>query len=126
AMMFLKSRAPLVKQQTQTINALRSHLAELGIIAGAGRTKVEALVAIVRDVADIRLPTAARVALTAVADQIEAQADQIDKLERAIVAAAKTDKDMRRLTTIPGIGAITAATIKALVPDPGGFKSSRH
>ena len=39
---------------------------------------------------------------------------------------AKRDEDMRRLTTIPGVGAITAATIKALVPDPGGFKSARH
>lgn len=33
---------------------------------------------------------------------------------------------MRRLVTIPGVGAITAATVKALVPDPGGFKSGRH
>jgi transposase len=33
---------------------------------------------------------------------------------------------MRRLTTIPGVGAITAATIKSLVPDPGGFRSGRH
>ena len=33
---------------------------------------------------------------------------------------------MRRLTTIPGVGAITAASIKALVPDPAGFKSGRH
>ena len=125
-MMVLKSRALLVRQQTQTINALRSHLAELGIIGAAGRTKVEALIAIVRDAADGRLPTAARFALTAIADQIEALTDQIDKLERTIVAAAKTNSDMRRLTTIPGIGAITAATIKALVPDPGGFKSARH
>lgn len=33
---------------------------------------------------------------------------------------------MRRLVTIPGVGAITAASIKALVPDPDGFKSGRH
>ncbi|WP_418327789.1 transposase [Rhizobium phaseoli] len=33
---------------------------------------------------------------------------------------------MRRLTTVLGVGAITAATIKALVPGPGGFKSARH
>lgn len=35
---------------------------------------------------------------------------------------AKRDEDMRRLTTIPGVSAITAATIKALVPDPGGVQ----
>jgi len=40
---------------------------------------------------------------------------QIDKLERGIVAEAKRDEDMRLLTTIPGVGAITAATVKALV-----------
>ena len=34
---------------------------------------------------------------------------------------------MRRLTTIPGVGAITELRpYKALVPDPGGFKSARH
>ncbi|TWB53188.1 transposase IS116/IS110/IS902 family protein [Rhizobium sp. ERR 922] len=74
----------------------------------------------------LRLPAAARFALMAIADVIEASADQIGRLERAIVVEAKRDKDMRRLTTIPGVGAITAATIKALVPDPGGFKSARH
>ena len=81
---------------------------------------------IVREGEDSRVPAAARFALMAVADQIDTLADQIFKLERAIVTEAKRDEDMRRLTTIPGVGAITAATIKALVPDPGGFKSARH
>ncbi|WP_337143734.1 transposase [Mesorhizobium sp. Cs1299R1N1] len=33
---------------------------------------------------------------------------------------------MRRLTTIPGVGAITAASVKAMIPDPDGFKFGRH
>ncbi|WP_038954094.1 IS110 family transposase, partial [Bradyrhizobium japonicum] len=126
AAMVLKTRALLVRQRTQAVNALRAHLAELGIIATVGLAKVEALVAIIRDETDARLPAAARFALMAIADEIEASADQIERLERAIVVEAKRDEDMRRLTTIPGVGAITAATIKALVPDPGGFKSARH
>nr|WP_244607784.1 transposase [Bradyrhizobium vignae] len=105
---------------------MRAHLAELGIIATAGLAKVEAQVAIVRDESDARLPAAARFALRAIADEIEASADQIERLERAIVVETKHDEDMRRLTTIPGVGAITAATIKALVLDPGGVKSARH
>lgn len=126
AAMVLKTRTLLVKQRTQAVNALRAHLAELGIIAAAGMTKVETLIAIVRDETDIRLPLAARFALMTVADQIEALASETDRLERAIVAEAKRDEDMRRLVTIPGVGAITAATIKAQVPDPAGFKSGRH
>ncbi|TIS98747.1 MAG: IS110 family transposase, partial [Mesorhizobium sp.] len=62
----------------------------------------------------------------AIADQIEALMRQIDDLEREIVREARRDGDMRRMATIPGVGAITAASIKALVPDPGGFKSGRH
>ena len=124
--MVLKTRALLVQQRTQSVNALRAHLAELGIIAAGGLPSVAALMTIVREGEDSRLPAAARFALMAVADQIDTLADQIFKLERAIVTEAKRDEDMRRLTTIPGVGAITAATIKALVPDPGGFKSARH
>lgn len=115
AAMVLKTRALLVRQRTQAVNALRAHLAELGIIATAGLARIEALVAIVRDETDARLPAAARFALMAIADEIEASGDQIDRLERAIVMEGKRDEDMRRLTTIPGVGAITAATIKALV-----------
>lgn len=126
AAMVLKTRALLVRQQTQAINALRAHLSELGVIAATGPAKVAALIEIVRDETDARLPKAARFALTEIADQIEALRQRIGKLERDIVAEAKRDEDMRRLTTIPGVGAITAASMKALVPDPDGFKSGRH
>ncbi|MGY4167615.1 IS110 family RNA-guided transposase [Bradyrhizobium sp. USDA 4529] len=126
AAIVLKTRALLVRQRTQAVDALRVHLAELGIIATAGLAKIKALAAIVRDETDARLPAAARSTLVAIADEIEASANQIGRLERAIVVEAKRDEDMRRLITIPGVSAITAATIKVLVPDPGGFKSARH
>jgi len=126
AAMVLKTRELLVRQRTQAINALRAHLSELGIIAATGAGKVTALIEIVRDDEDIRLPQAARFALTELANQIEGAKDRIDKLERAIVVEAKRDDDMRRLATIPGVGAIIAASIKTLVPDPNGFKSGRH
>src|SRR5262245_29077771 len=45
----VKSRALLVRQRTQASNALRAHLAEFGIIAGTGITKVAELIAIARD-----------------------------------------------------------------------------
>src|SRR5262245_25024680 len=120
------AKVVLVGQQTQAINALRAHLAEFGIIAGAGKSKVAPLIAIVDDEADTRLPSAARFALHHLAREIERLTDQIKTLEKAIVVATRRDDTARRLTTIPGIGAITAATILALVPDPAGFRASRH
>jgi transposase len=126
AAMVLKARALLVRQHTQAINALRAHLPELGIIAATGTAKVAALTGIVRDETGARLPKAARFALTEIAHQIETPRRRIGKLEHDIAAEAKRDEDMRRLTTIAGVGAVTAASMKALVPDPGGFKSGRR
>jgi transposase len=126
AAVVLKTRAFLVNQRTQAINALRGHLSEFGIIAAAGTVRIAGLISIVRDKTDERLPKAARLALMEVASQIDALKVQIEKLEQAIVATVRRDDDARRLVTIPGVGAIIAASVRALVPDPGGFKSGRH
>jgi transposase len=64
--------------------------------------------------------------LAEIADQIETLGRQVDKLEGEIVATAKNDEVTRRLATVPGVGAITAASIKALVPDPGGFAMASY
>ena len=126
AAMTLKTRDLLVRQRSQAINALRSHLSELGIVTGLGVAKVSLLTEIVRDTSDARLPTVARLALCELSDQIEALTGRIVTLEREIVAEVRRDEEMRRLTTIPGVGPISAASIKALVPDPKGFVSGRH
>ena len=121
-----RAREQIVKQRTEAINALRAHLGELGIITPTGIANVKALALIIRDEEDTRLPPAARFALTEIINQIEMLATQIDKLEREIVIQAKQDDEMRRLATIPGVGAIIAMAVKAFVPDPAGFKSARH
>ena len=65
-------------------------------------------------------------ALGAFANQLEALGTELKKLEKAIVAMVKRDLDMQRLATIPGVGPITAASIKALVPDISGFNAARQ
>lgn len=92
AAMVLKTLALLVRQQTQVVNALRSHLSELGIIADIGTARIAGLISIVRDETDARLPAAARFALTTIADQVDALALQINKLERELVSQANMTK----------------------------------
>jgi transposase len=113
----LKTRELLVRQRTQAINALRAHMSELGIIVATGPAKVTTLIEIVRDEQDARLPQAARFGLCELANQIEWTKNRIDKLERAIVIEAKRNEDMRRLVTIPGVGVIIAASIKAVLSE---------
>ena len=80
--MLLKARDLLVRQRTQTINALRGHLTELGITISRGVGKVDDLAAIVRDEDDARLPPLARIALLPLTHQIEAYTSEIAKLEK--------------------------------------------
>ena len=49
ALMLHRCRDLLIRQRTQLINALRAHLAELGMIAAKGKEGVKDLVAIITD-----------------------------------------------------------------------------
>lgn len=123
--MVLKTRELLVRQRSQTANAMRAHMAELGIVAATGMTSIAKLVAILRDDQDGRLPHSAKAALLEMADQIERLTERVEVLDSKIIAAVKADEAARRLTTIPGVGSIIAATVRAAVPDPAAFRTGR-
>lgn len=124
--MVYKVRELLVRQRTQSVNALRSHLAELGIVAAQGTGKLAALIAVVREPGDARLPEAARLALEDLAGQIEALDARLERLDDEIVVQVRSSEAGRRLTSIPGVGPITAGALLAMVSDPSGFRSARH
>ena len=120
-----RTRDLFIGQRTQLINALRAHLAELGLVAEQGRDGFTKLVEMVWDEDNVSLPPAMRQALLAVVDQLEALGQQISKLDRVIMAQHKASDVSRRLESIPGIGVIGATAIAATVADPSAFKSGR-
>ena len=67
-----RTRDVLIRQRTQIINALRAHLAELGLVAAQGNAGVNELRAIVTDEQDTRLPIDARASVIVLAAQLEA------------------------------------------------------
>ncbi|MHC1547801.1 IS110 family RNA-guided transposase [Phyllobacterium sp. K27] len=126
ATMVFRARNLFVRQRAQATNALRAQLAELGFTANTGLASFKSLAGAVRGIDGIDLPTIARDALEEIVLQIERLSERIKKLDQEIDARAKSDEDMRRLMTIPGVGARIAAAVKAIAPDPSGFKSARH
>src|SRR5437762_4898713 len=62
-----RGREQLVRQRTMLVNALRAHLAELGLVAAQGLRNVGELIATVRDDGDTRLPDVARQVLQVLA-----------------------------------------------------------
>ena len=119
-----RKRDLLVRQRTQTINALRGHLAEYGLIAAQGVGQVSKLVAIIDD-DDSLLPDAARSMLKVLAGIITVLDEQVGLLDLEIARRAKTDDIPRRLMTIPGIGSITATALAALALPPEVFRKGR-
>jgi transposase len=127
ALMLHRSRDLLVRQRTQLINALRAHLAEIGLVAATGVDGLKALVAMVHEAAEAgTMPPAMEAALQALVDQLASLQKQIGALEKGIHAEHRVSDASRRLESIPGIGVIGATAIAATVTDPTAFKSGRE
>jgi transposase len=119
-----RGRELLVKQQTQLSNCVRGLLTELGIVAAQGRRGFAELRALV-EASDARVPELLRTTLQELMRQLDGLAEGIGRLEARIVATAKQDPRMRRLCTIPGIGALTAHAIVAAIGDGRRFDTAR-
>ena len=120
-----KVRELLVSQRTQLVNALRGHLAEVGIIAAQGPKGAYALAAAILE-GDSSIPLCVRDALAPIIRKLQALNDEIAASDRAIVGLVKTDANARRLMSVPGIGPITASAIAASVQDVGAFSGPRE
>jgi hypothetical protein len=72
------------------------------------------------------MPHLAREALGELVAQIEALVGRIERLDSRMVRYAREGETVRRLASIPGIGAIGATALTAMVPNPHGFASARH
>jgi transposase len=124
AAMAFRTRELLVRQRTQTINALRGHLAEYGVIAPTGPSHVGRLAAMI-ECEQSALPapvvTLARILLA----QIAGLSAQIDALEKDVRQRAAQDETTRRLMTIPGVGALVATALTTFAPPPETFSKGR-
>lgn len=121
-LMLHKTRDLLIRQRTALINALRAHLSEYGIVTSKGPGGVTTLINLLHEGQE-KLPMHARSALHGIGAQLRSLASEIDRLEAQILAWHRADDTSRRLSTIPGIGPITASAIAAAVPDASLFRS---
>ena len=115
----------LVRQRTQLINALRGHLAEFGLVAPKGPASLKLLENALDD-ETTDLPDPVRKMGTVYLEQIANLMEVIERLAAELDAAAKTDEELRRLCTIPGIGPVTAGAVAAFAPDLDTFDTGRN
>ena len=124
-LMLHRTRELLVRQRTMLVNALRGHMAELGI-APQGIARVADLLVVLMDEDGPGLPRLAKLALRGLAAVLDGVGRRVKEVEAAILAWHKENEASRRLATIPGIGPITASAIVATITDPTQFHSARQ
>ncbi len=95
--MVFRTRDLLVRQRTQTVNALRGHLAEFGIIAPQGIANVERLAIRVAE-ASASLPGAVREMAGLLLEQIGRLGEKIRDLEKRIRTNAGSELSVARKT----------------------------
>jgi len=96
-LMLHRTRHLFIRQQTSVINAIRAHLAELGIVAPVGRNGVEELLGVVADPSDKRVPEIARACLAALGAQLRVLKAQILESVRKHQAGLQSFRSMRRI-----------------------------
>ena len=116
-------RELLVRQRTALICALRSHMAEFGLIAARGKG---GLMSLRSRLDDAPIPPAAQQALKLIVAQIDDADAKIASLGKQIEVRHRESPASRRLAAIPGIGPLIASALVASVPDPKAFANGRQ
>src|SRR6202165_2748812 len=113
-----RTRDLLIRQRTQLINALRAHMAELGLVAAKGNAGLKELLKIIAGERDARLPVDAHASLVVLAAGLHAVQTMIGSIEKRIIVEHRSNEASKRLRSIPGIGLVGASAIVATVQDP--------
>lgn len=124
--MLHRSRELLIRQRTQLLNALRGHLAELGLIFPQGNAGAAQAIAAVRETENADIPSFIRHVLCSLIDQIEHLKKEITEFDKGMTAWHRAHADSQRLATIPGVGIVTASAIIAAIGDGKQFHSGRE
>jgi transposase len=124
-LMLHRIRDRLIAERTGTINAIRGHMAEFGMVAAQRDAGLKALIAIIADGDDVRLPTMARELLVLQVEHLRQIEARIAALDGRLVWQARDDEACRRLTEAPGIGPVIATAMVATVGNARLFSSGR-
>jgi transposase len=120
-LMLRRTRQLLVRQRTMLSNALRGHLAELGIVSAKGRNGTTELFRIIADDADSRMSPAVRGILEVLARQYGAIGAEIASIDKSIMSLHRACEASRRLAEIPGVGPVGATALVAEIGDWNTF-----
>jgi transposase len=117
----LAVREALVRTRSRYISVVRSLLRREGLRVRSGEAK-----SFGRRVGELEVPQALASAIEPLLVVLEQVNQQIDYADRELAHRVKEDPDLRRLTTLPGVGPVIATTFKATLDDVERFRGARQ
>jgi transposase len=119
-------RDQLIGERTALMNQIRAILLERGHVVPQGRAKLAACLAALTDEAAVTpLTPRMRTLVVEVRERWQFLDQRIAALDAEFAEQARSDESARRLTTIPGIGALNATALVAAIGDVATFARGR-
>ena len=123
-----RARTRLVTHRTALINQLRALLLERGIVVAQGRQRLEKHLSLMLDEGAAPPNTLSLRTLALIADMRQEWSEldrRITALTTEFLARARDDQAARRLSTIPGFGALNATALVAAIGTAETFGKAR-
>jgi transposase len=114
-----------VMRRTAVINQIRGLLLERGVTLPKGRSHVDQALPDILEDATLPLSNSFRVLLAQLKLELDQLTARIEQMDTVIQQTATENEACRRLTTIPGIGPVTATALIAAVGNGSGFRRGR-
>ncbi len=114
-----------VMRRTAVVNQIRSLLLERGLTLPKGRSHVEQMLPRILEDAEVKLSGSFRVLLSQLGMELSQLNGRIAEMDAAIEQRAREDDACQRLTTIPGIGPVTATALVAAIGNGAAFRKGR-
>jgi len=115
----LAVREALVRTRSRFISVVRSLLRREGLRVRSGEAKTFG-----RRVGELEVPRPLSSAIEPLLGVLEQVSHQIDRADRELARRVEKDPDLRRLTTVPGVGPVTATTFKATLDEVKRFRGA--
>jgi transposase len=119
-------RAQLMKIRIMQTNALRGLLYEFGIVLPEGHRVLLQRVKTELSRAQDGLPGVITESVLEQLARVDRLQEDIDQIDKRLVALGKQNQQMLALQTIPGIGPLTATALVATATNMSGFDSGRQ
>ena len=120
------SRRFLGREITALNNHIRAFLYEYGITMNKGRKSLSAIIPIVLDDSDTRLPRCLRDTLTVLWDQFRSTESQYKAVEKSKAALVKQIEPCKRLLELEGVGSVCASMLYTSIGDGSEFRNGRN